>query len=234
MGIYGRYPFALAAGPRHQRLRRLLARRRRPAELARRDGRHRRRGPGHHRAGARRLPRGGHQRHPARPQARDRDRHRPLHHDHRARRRRHRRSRAQGTVVDDRSEAQHVGDRDLRHRPVRDLRAGRAARPRRAAVRDPRHDAPRDDHQRGQGQEGLPQRLGHVARQGLRHAGLQPRRATSRSTSSRRSASGARVAVVLSVLLSDFFDTAGTVLGLGRRAGPRHARRPAARACAAC
>ena len=64
--------------------------------------------------------------------------------------------------------------------------------PRRAAVRDPRHDAARDDHQRGQGQEGLPQRLGHVARQDLRRAGLRPRRATSRCTSSRRSASGAR------------------------------------------
>ena len=82
----------------------------------------------------------------------------------------------QGTVVTIAPEAQHVGDRDLRHRAVRDLRHGRAAHPRRAAVRDPRHHAPRDDHQRGQGQEGLPQRLGHVARQDLRRAGLRPRR----------------------------------------------------------
>ena len=233
MGIYGRYPFALAAGLGHQRLRGLLARRRRPPELARRDGGRRRRGPRHHGAGPGRLPRGGHQRDPPRPQARHRDRDRPLHHDHRAGRRRHRRQ-GRGHRRHDRPEAQHVGDRDLRHRPVRDLRDGRAAGPRRAAVRDPRHHAPRDDHQRGQGQEGLPQRLGHVARQDLRRAGLRPRRRTSRCTSSRRSASGARWPSWSSVLLSDFFDTAGTVLGLGRRAELVDARRPAARACAAC
>ena len=64
MGIYGRYPFALAAGLGINAFVAFSLVGRRPPELARRDGRRRRRGPRDHGAGAGRLPRGGHQRHP--------------------------------------------------------------------------------------------------------------------------------------------------------------------------
>ena len=50
-------------------------------------------------AGAHRPARGGHERHPARPEARDRRRHRPVHHDHRPQRGRVHPSRTPITLV---------------------------------------------------------------------------------------------------------------------------------------
>ena len=141
----------------------------------------------------------------------------------------------EGTVVTSRPSSTR-GDAYLRLRAVRDLRHGGSGGSAGAllfGILGTTLD--RHDHQRGQGQEGLPQRLGDVARQDLRRPELRPRGATSRCTSSRRWASGARWRSSCRCCCSDFFDTAGTVLGLGRRAGARHARPTGAcRACAGC
>ena len=78
-------PAGARGRPRHQRHRGLLADGARP-DAPGRDGRDRPRGHRRHPAGPRRLPGGGHERRPARPQARDRRRHRPVHPVHRLRR----------------------------------------------------------------------------------------------------------------------------------------------------
>ena len=240
MGIYGRYPFALAAG---LGINAFVA-----FSLVGADrlswpdamGVDRRRGPGHHGAGPRRLPRGGHQRHPPRPQARHRDRHRPLHHDHRAGRRRHRHQ-GPGHRRDDRARSSTRG----RSRSSSSACSGptRWSRGASAARCSSGSSAPRSS--RRSSTRPRTRRSSPTAR---------PRGPTRSSTRRTSASSGdfsfhffsalgfwSAVAVVLSVLLSDFFDTAGTVLGLGRRAelvtpdgrlpghAPRAARRLAGR-----
>ena len=110
-----------------------------------------------------------------RPQARHRDRHRPLHHDHRAGRRRHRR---QGPGNDRRpsprssTRGRSRSSSSASSGPTRWSPGGSAARccSGSSAPRSSRRSSTRPRTRR------CSQRLGHVAGQDLRHAGLRPRR----------------------------------------------------------
>ena len=218
MGVFGRYPFALAAGLGINAFVAFSLVGADRSELAGRDGRRRRRGPDHHPARARRLPRGGDQRDPTRPQTRDRHRHRPLHHDHRARRRGHR----------------HQGHRHgrgpsapkLNTWPIAIFVFGLFGTYALVARRVPGAllfgilgttllativNEIKDKKVFPNGTATWPSKIVATPDFGL----------VGNFSLHFFSALGfwSAVAIVIAVLLSDFFDTAGTVLGLGRRAG---------------
>ena len=226
MGVVANYPFALAAGLGINGIVAFsLADAARASTLAGRDGRHRPRRRRRHDPRRHRPPRGDHERRAALAQARDRRRHRPVHPVHRLRRRR----------------AHPRAPRRAGSRPV-ELRLPDDARPvphHRSAsfitvvlfvLQGPRRaDHQHPDHDR------LALVVGVAKRPARRRLDVHFDTVGQFDLGAGRSPSSAPCVAVLtifSIMLTDFFDTMGTVTGIAERGRPRRRQDGRSRASA--